>query len=153
MAYQPGQWMAGALAGLLLAQPGVAMAQALADRPIGELKTEVRSRYDAALAMSVDPAVTAADTGSYAWASEAKVQCGIAMGFLKSNSKDAAGAARAALDRKLPARGRVDLLFRLGFDHPARRCGAVGGFHGRKPRTLRLGEFHRRRPHRPVGAR
>ena len=89
MAYQPGQWMAGALAGLLLAQPGVAMAQALADRPIDELKTEVRSRYDAALAMSVDPAVTAADTGSYAWASEAKVQCGIAMGFLKSNSKDA----------------------------------------------------------------
>ena len=89
MAYQPGQWMAGALTALLLAQPGGAMAQALADRPIGELRTEVRSRYDAALAMSIDPSVAAADTGSYAWASEAKVQCGIALGFLKSNSKDA----------------------------------------------------------------
>ena len=89
MAYQPGQWMAGALTALLLAQPGGAMAQPLADRPIGELKTEVRSRYDAALAMSIDPAVAAADSNSYAWASEAKVQCGIALGFLKSNSKDA----------------------------------------------------------------
>ena len=89
MAYQPGQWMAGALTALLLAQPGGAMAQALADRPIGELRTEVRSRYDAALAMSIDPSVAAADTGSYAWASEAKIQCGIALGFLKSNSKDA----------------------------------------------------------------
>ena len=88
MAHQ-GQWMAGALAALLLAQPSGAMAQALADRPIGELKTEVRSRYDAALAMSIDPAVAAADSNSYAWASEAKVQCGIALGFLKSNSKDA----------------------------------------------------------------
>ena len=89
MAYQPGQWMAGALTALLLAQPGGAMAQALADRPIGELRTEVRSRYDAALAMSIDPSVAAADSNSYAWASEAKVQCGIALGFLKSNSKDA----------------------------------------------------------------
>ena len=89
MAHQPGQWMTGALAALALIQPGGAMAQSLADRPIDELKTEVRSRYDAALAMSVDPAVAAADTGSYAWASEAKVQCGIALGFLKSNSKDA----------------------------------------------------------------
>src|SRR3546814_16626706 len=41
------------------------------------------------MAASSDPAVAAADTGSYAWASEAKVQCGIALGFLKSNSKDA----------------------------------------------------------------
>ncbi len=93
MAYQPGHWMtggmAGALAALALAQPGGAMAQELADRPIGELRTEVGSRYDAALAMSVDPSVAAADTGSYAWASEAKIQCGIALGFLKSNSKDA----------------------------------------------------------------
>src|SRR3546814_15397942 len=39
--------------------------------------------------MSIDPSVAAADTGSYAWASEAKIQCGIALGFLKSNSKDA----------------------------------------------------------------
>ena len=93
MAHQPGHWMtrgmAGALAAFLLAQPDGAMAQALADRPIGELKTEVRSRYDAALAMTVDPTVAAADSNGYAWASEAKAQCGIALGFLKSNSKDA----------------------------------------------------------------
>lgn len=89
MAHQPGKWMAGAIALLAFAQPGSALAQALADRPIGELRTEVKSRYDAALALTGDRSVVAADSNIYAWASEAKVQCGIALGFLKSNTKDA----------------------------------------------------------------
>src|SRR3546814_1322669 len=39
--------------------------------------------------MAIDPGVAAADTCKDAWAAEAKVQCGIALGFLKLNSKDA----------------------------------------------------------------
>lgn len=81
--------MAGAVAALALVQPGSALAQALADRPMGELRGEVQTRYDAALAMTTDSAVVAADSNVYAWASEAKVQCGIALGFLKSNTRDA----------------------------------------------------------------
>ena len=81
--------MAGAVAALALAQPGSALAQALADRPMGELRGEVQTRYDAALATTGDGSVVAADSNVYAWASEAKVQCGIAMGFLKSNTRDA----------------------------------------------------------------
>ncbi|MBJ7438892.1 MAG: OmpA family protein [Sphingopyxis sp.] len=88
MELQPAKWMAGACFALALAQPGSASAQALADRPTGELRGEVQSRYDAALAMTVDPAVVAANSNAYTWASEAKVQCGIALGFLKSNTKD-----------------------------------------------------------------
>lgn len=89
MAHQPGTWMVGAVVTLAFAHPGSAQAQALADRPVGELRGEVQSRYDAALAMTTDRSVVAADNNVYAWASEAKVQCGIALGFLKSNSRDA----------------------------------------------------------------
>lgn len=89
MAHHREKWVAGAVAALTLAHPGSALAQALADRPVGELRGEVQTRYDAALAMTADPAVVAADSNVYAWASEAKVQCGIAMGFLKSNTRDA----------------------------------------------------------------
>ncbi|MEQ8312004.1 MAG: OmpA family protein [Sphingopyxis sp.] len=89
MAHHRGKWVAGAVAALALAQPGSALAQALADLPTGELRGEVQRRYDAALAMTGDRAVLAADSNAYAWASEAKVQCGIAMGFLKSSTRDA----------------------------------------------------------------
>lgn len=89
MAHHRGKWMAGAVAALALAQPGSALAQPLADRPMSELRGEVQIRYDAALAMSTDGSVVVADSNVYAWASEAKVQCGIAMGFLKSNTRDA----------------------------------------------------------------
>lgn len=89
MAHHREKWVAGAVAALTLAHPGSALAQALADRPTNELRGEVQSRYDAALAMTIDPSVVAADSNVYAWASETKVQCGIAMGFLKSNTRDA----------------------------------------------------------------
>lgn len=89
MVYQSAKWAAGAVAALAFAQPGSALAQALADRPVGELRTEVKSRYDAALALTVDRSVVAANSNAYTWASETKVQCGIALGFLKSNTRDA----------------------------------------------------------------
>ncbi len=89
MEHQPAKWMTGAIAALAFAQPGSALAQAFADQPIDQLRTEVRTRYDAALALTTDRAVVAADSNAYTWGSEAKVQCGIALGFLKSNTKDA----------------------------------------------------------------
>ena len=52
MAHHREKWVAGAVAALTLAHPGSALAQALADRPVGELRGEVQTRYDAALAMT-----------------------------------------------------------------------------------------------------
>lgn len=88
MEHQRAKWMAGAAAVLAIALPGSALAQALADLPVSQLRGEVQTRYDAALALTIDQATVAADSSNYAWASEAKVQCGIALGFLKSNTKD-----------------------------------------------------------------
>src|SRR6476659_9893741 len=48
---------------------------------VGSLRGEIQSRYDAALARSVDPAIVNANDSRYIWANEAKVQCGIAIGF------------------------------------------------------------------------
>jgi len=80
--------LAGAIAALALAPWSSASAQSLTDLSVSQLRTEVRTRYDAALARSIDPAVVRADNNIYTWANEAKVQCGIALGFLKSNTKD-----------------------------------------------------------------
>ena len=88
MELQPAKWMAGACFALALAQPGSAYAQALADLPIDQVRTEVQTRYDAALALTTDRSIVAANSNVYTWASEAKVQCGIAKGFLKSSTKD-----------------------------------------------------------------
>jgi outer membrane protein OmpA-like peptidoglycan-associated protein len=54
----------------------------------GSLRSEIDQRYNAALALSRDGAVVSADSNQYLWASQAKVQCGIALGFLKSSTKD-----------------------------------------------------------------
>ena len=53
-----------------------------------ELRDAVQMRYDAALALTNDPAILNANDPRYVWASEAKAQCGIALGFLKSGTKD-----------------------------------------------------------------
>lgn len=53
-----------------------------------ELRTELEKRYDASLAATLDPAVVNATDTRYIWASEAKVQCAIAIGFLKNGLKD-----------------------------------------------------------------
>lgn len=89
MGQHKAKWMAGAVVALAFVQPGNAFAQALADLPVRELRGEVQKRYDAALAATIDRSVVAANSNTYTWASEAKVQCGIAIGFLKSNKKDA----------------------------------------------------------------
>lgn len=76
------------------ALPGVAAAQenadpgALAAMDVGPLRGEIQSRYDGALAASNDPAIVNANDPRYIWAIEAKAQCGIALGYLKSSTKD-----------------------------------------------------------------
>ena len=54
----------------------------------GDLNRELQSRYDAGLAASNDPALINADDSRYLWALEAKVQCGIAIGFMRSSTRD-----------------------------------------------------------------
>lgn len=89
MGLKPAKWMAGAIAAMAVVQPASAFAQSLADMPVSQLRGEVQSRYDAALALTIDPSVVSANDSVHTWATEAKVQCGIALGFLKSNTKDA----------------------------------------------------------------
>ena len=64
---------------------------------VSSLRGEIQSRYDAALARSVDPAIVNANDSRYIWANEAKVQCGIAIGFLKSSTKDETSIANCAM--------------------------------------------------------
>lgn len=52
------------------------------------LRSELQTRYDAALTATRDSSISSADDPRYMWASEAKVQCAIALGYLKSNTRD-----------------------------------------------------------------
>lgn len=83
----------GALfAAATVAFPAAAQAQATATDLMGmsvsALKGEIGNRYDAALTLTRDGAIQGADTPRYLWALQAKAQCGIALGFLKSGTKD-----------------------------------------------------------------
>ncbi len=60
----------------------------LAQADISTLRQEVDQRYDRALAATLDTGRIQANDSRYIWASEAKVQCGIAKGFLKSGTRD-----------------------------------------------------------------
>ena len=53
------------------------------------MRPEVQSRYDAALALTQDAAVVRGTDSRYILASEAKIACGIAIGFLKTSTIDA----------------------------------------------------------------
>ena len=78
--------LAGAAVGLT---PSAAFAQDdLMSLDGSELRSAVQMRYDAGLALTNDPAIVNANDPRYVWASEAKAQCGIALGFLKSGTKD-----------------------------------------------------------------
>jgi len=68
----------------LTALPATAWAQDDTD----SLRSEIQQHYDAALAMTLDPAIVRANDPRYTWANEAKVQCGIALGYLKSSTHD-----------------------------------------------------------------
>ena len=86
---------AGVLAATILegvGLPGLALAQEPAPDLMGlsnsQLRGEIGRRYDQALAGTEDAGVVAADNTRFIWASQAKAQCGIAIGFLKSGHKD-----------------------------------------------------------------
>ncbi len=75
-----------------LVWPSMASAQTtdeLMGMSVSQLRGEMTSRYDAGLAMTRDAAVVNANTPQFLWAAQAKAQRGIALGFLKSNTKDA----------------------------------------------------------------
>lgn len=84
---------ASALA-LTMVSGGNAHAQAsprssLLDLPVRELRAELDKRYEAAVQASVATEVVRAEDSRFLWASETKVQCGIAIGFTKAGIKDA----------------------------------------------------------------
>lgn len=84
--------MTAMLALTAAAFPVAAYAQAdasdLMAMSVGALEGEIGQRYNAALALTRDGSAIAADDPRYLWASQAKAQCGIALGFLKSRNKD-----------------------------------------------------------------
>ncbi|MCA0903710.1 OmpA family protein [Qipengyuania aquimaris] len=87
--------LAGAAVGLT---PSAAFAQDdLMALGMDELRSEVQRRYDAGLAMTNDNSVVAANDPRYIWASETKAQCGIALGYLKSSTRDEVSLSRCAL--------------------------------------------------------
>jgi len=61
----------------------------LLDLPVSELRTELDKRYDAAVQASTATDVVRAEDSRFLWASETKVQCGIAIGFTKAGIKNA----------------------------------------------------------------
>ncbi|WFL76633.1 OmpA family protein [Altererythrobacter arenosus] len=60
------------------------------------LRGEIQTRFDAALAASNDGGVVNADDTRFVWANEAKAQCGIALGYLKSGTKDPVSVGKCA---------------------------------------------------------
>ena len=80
--------------------PAAAMAQTSSDDLMalsgGALHDAVQSRYAAALSITQDAAVVAADNTHFMWASQAKAQCGIALGFLRSGTKDSVSIGKCA---------------------------------------------------------
>jgi outer membrane protein OmpA-like peptidoglycan-associated protein len=55
---------------------------------VDTLEDEIGQRYNAALTLTRDGGTIAADDPRHLWASQAKAQCGIALGFLESSTKD-----------------------------------------------------------------
>ncbi|MFD1768017.1 OmpA family protein [Sphingorhabdus buctiana] len=83
---------AGGIA-LTMFSGGTAYAQAsprspLNDLGMSELRSELRTRHDAAVAMTQDSNVVRSTDSKFQWASEAKAWCGIAVGYAKSSTKD-----------------------------------------------------------------
>lgn len=78
----------------------------LAGMDLGSLRSAIQQRYDAALALSVDPSIVSADNSRFVWVNEAKAQCGIALGFLKSSTRDETSISKcemaAALMNRVP---------------------------------------------------
>jgi OmpA-OmpF porin, OOP family len=62
---------------------------ALNDLGVGQLRSELDTRYNAAVQASKASDIVRAEDARYLWASETKAQCGIAIGFTKHAIKDA----------------------------------------------------------------
>lgn len=73
---------------ICVAQPALAQAVDLTSMSVRDLRPEVQRRYDEALAATTNPSVLASLGSNYMYASEAKVWCGIATGFLKNSIRD-----------------------------------------------------------------
>jgi OmpA-OmpF porin, OOP family len=73
---------------ICVAQPAMAQEVDLTSMSVRDLRPEVQRRYDEALAATTNPAVLASLGSNYMYASEAKVWCGIATGFLKNSIRD-----------------------------------------------------------------
>jgi len=75
-----------------VAMPAAALAQSssgdLMALSVDALRGEMTTRYNAGLALTLDGAVVSADNPRFLWANQAKAQCGIALGFLKTGTKD-----------------------------------------------------------------
>jgi OmpA-OmpF porin, OOP family len=66
----------------------------LENMEIGQLRPEVQRRYEEALAATQSPEYLSATDSRFMWASEAKAWCGIAVGFLKTSTRDAESLSR-----------------------------------------------------------
>jgi outer membrane protein OmpA-like peptidoglycan-associated protein len=75
-------------AAICVAQPALAQEVDLTSMSVRDLRPEVQRRYDEALAATTNPSVLASLGSNYMYASEAKVWCGIATGFLKNSIRD-----------------------------------------------------------------
>ena len=85
--------VAGAALGMVVAATFASAAWGQGAPPLASLNGDalrgaLEQRYEAALAATRDPAIVNADDPRYLWASEAKAQCGIAIGFMKSSTRD-----------------------------------------------------------------
>lgn len=79
-----------AAVGFALASPAAAQdGAALMDLNDRDLRQALEMRYEAALAGTLNPAIVIATDARYHWATEAKAQCAIAIGFMKHSLRDA----------------------------------------------------------------
>ena len=60
----------------------------LATEDMSVLQAELQTRYDEALALSQDDSIVSANDSRHIWVVEAKAQCAIALGFMKSATRD-----------------------------------------------------------------
>ncbi len=80
---------AGLATAMLTSAAWAAPASPLLQLGKSELNDALRSRYDTAVKAAGDTSVRAAQDSRWTYAVEAKNQCGIAIGFIKSGTKDA----------------------------------------------------------------
>ncbi|MFN6936780.1 MAG: OmpA family protein [Tsuneonella sp.] len=92
---------AAAIAVAAIAVPGHAQDSSLSGMDLSSLRSEIQQRYDAGLALSTDPTIVSGNDSRYVWANEAKVQCGIALGYLKSSTRDEVSISKCEMAARL----------------------------------------------------